>query len=150
VKSYFKSLGEEETISLGRKLGGQFPPNTVVCLFGDLGAGKTTLVKGIVEGVTGDIGGDEVCSPTFIYLNVYDGEIPVYHFDLYRMHGPEDFIGMGFDEYFDAGGVTCMEWSERIEDILPARRINITLKHSGEGCRTIEVEGVGCEQTLHI
>lgn len=150
MKSYFNTTGEEETISLGRKLGGQLPPNTVVCLFGDLGAGKTTLVKGIVEGVTGLIGTDEVCSPTFIYLNVYEGELPVYHFDLYRISGPSDFIGMGFDEYFDAGGVTCMEWSERIEEILPPRRINITLKHLGNDSRTIEVEGVGCEQTLHV
>lgn len=132
----------EETFQLGVKLGEQLPESSVICLFGDLAAGKTTLVKGIVVGAAG-CAPDEVVSPTFVIMNSYEGPKPVYHFDLYRLKGAEEFFQMGFDEYWDLSGLTCMEWSERIEEYLPKHAIKITLKADGENRRLITIEGKG-------
>lgn len=124
----------EETISLGKQIGSQLKPNTVLCFFGDLGVGKTTFIKGIVAGVT-NCGEDEVQSPTFVYLSIYgvNGNLPVYHFDLYRLQGTEEFLEMGFEELFVAGGVCCIEWSEKIEAILPEGSLCIRMAHAQPG-----------------
>lgn len=130
----------EETIKLGIHLGREAAVGTVFCLFGDLGAGKTTLIKGIVEGATG-IREALVMSPTFLYLNHYLGESKnVYHFDLYRLKNAEEFLSMGFEEYFFADGIACVEWSERIASILPKGHIKIALSDIGEGRRNIVIE----------
>ncbi len=157
-----ESKSPEETIALGQQLGENLKPNSILCLSGELGAGKTTLVKGIVLGATGILP-EEVCSPTFVYLNVYpnnlkDGHLdnanssaclgiygnksskPVYHFDLYRLGDPDEFLSMGFDEYFFQKGLCCIEWSERIEGILPPHCLRITLSHVDENCRLIELK----------
>jgi tRNA threonylcarbamoyladenosine biosynthesis protein TsaE len=134
----------DETIKLGVDLGLKAKPNTVFCLFGDLGAGKTTLIKGIVEGVTG-ISHAEVNSPTFLYLNQYipkeQKKSVVYHFDLYRLKGCQEFLSMGFEEYLFAGGVACIEWSERIEEILPTSTIQIHLVAEDLEKRKISILG---------
>ncbi|MCB1112938.1 MAG: tRNA (adenosine(37)-N6)-threonylcarbamoyltransferase complex ATPase subunit type 1 TsaE [Chlamydiia bacterium] len=129
---------EEETIALGRRIGAQLKAGSVLCFFGDLGAGKTTLIKGIAAGVSG-CDPDEVNSPTFVYLNIYEGNLPVYHFDLYRLHGIEEFLSMGFDEYFSAGGICCVEWSERISQLLPDDFIEVRLEHCGEQIRDVAI-----------
>jgi tRNA threonylcarbamoyladenosine biosynthesis protein TsaE len=129
-----KSL--EETIALGVSLGQALSVNSVVCLTGHLGAGKTQLVKGIVQGATG-IALEQVSSPTFVYLNIYEGLKSVYHFDLYRLHDIDEFLSMGFDEYFDAGGLCCLEWPERIEGIIPDHALLIQLEITGESERLI-------------
>ncbi len=129
----------EETIAWGKELAKELRPGAVVCLFGDLGAGKTTLIKGIVEAVTGN-NADSVCSPTFSYLNIYPGPCPVYHFDLYRLQDAEDFISMGFEEYLLGEGICCVEWSERIETILPSHCLKISLEYGGEEERKIHYE----------
>lgn len=126
----------EETLQIGREMGATLAPNSIICLFGELGAGKTSFVKGIAEGAAG-ISSDSVQSPTFTYLNIYPGKLPIYHFDLYRIKGVEDFLGMGFDEYLEAGGVCCIEWSERIQEILPEACTKITLSHLSNGGRRI-------------
>lgn len=134
-KYYCRS--ESETIALGFELGKKFLPNTVICLFGDLGAGKTTFVKGIVSGACGMLP-ENVNSPTFVYLNIYQGHpLTVYHFDLYRLKDSDEFLSMGFDEYFFAGGLCCIEWSERIDPLLPKNYLKITLQHQGEKERLI-------------
>lgn len=125
-----------ETFFLGYQVGKRLQPDAVVCFFGDLGAGKTTFIKGLVAGAA-QTDPSYVQSPTFTYLNIYEGEIPVYHFDLYRLRDADEFLGMGFDEYFDAGGICCIEWSERIQTCLPPFVISITLVHEGEDQRTI-------------
>lgn len=123
----------EETLIFGANLGKELPSGSILCLFGELGAGKTTLVKGIVHGRTG-IAPESVVSPTFVYLNIYDS---IYHFDLYRLQGADEFLSLGFEEYFFAGGICCIEWSERICSLLPKEAVHITLSHLSENKREI-------------
>ncbi|MDP1835265.1 MAG: tRNA (adenosine(37)-N6)-threonylcarbamoyltransferase complex ATPase subunit type 1 TsaE [Chlamydiales bacterium] len=132
----FATKNLEETIALGARLGRTLPINSVICLQGQLGAGKTQLVKGIVSGATG-IPIQEVGSPTFVYLNTYQGPKHVYHFDLYRLHDVDEFLSMGFDEYFTAGGLCCIEWPDRITPIIPLDALTITLEPTAEDERLI-------------
>lgn len=136
-----KTLTPEETMAFAKDYGQSLRPNTLLCFRGDLAAGKTTFVKGLVEGLAG-ISADEVSSPTFSYLNIYEGKVPVYHFDLYRLRDVEEFLSMGFDEYFTAGGVCCIEWTERIASLIPEEAMVITLKHLPEGGRSIHIEEI--------
>jgi tRNA threonylcarbamoyladenosine biosynthesis protein TsaE len=106
----------------------------VICFFGNLGAGKTTLIKGIVSELTGiDI--RMVNSPTFNYVNIYEGVKTLYHLDLYRLTGAKDFLEHGFDEYFDK--FCCIEWGEKIKSILPPKNILITIKYLSKNKRYI-------------
>ncbi|MCH9627581.1 MAG: tRNA threonylcarbamoyladenosine biosynthesis protein TsaE [Chlamydiales bacterium] len=132
----FITHSAEETIAFAAEFGKTLKRNAVLCLFGELGAGKTTFVKGIVEGRIG-LAPENVVSPTYSYLNVY--QEAVYHFDLYRLHHCDEFLSLGFEEYFDAGGICCVEWSERIAPILPERAVSITLSHLTEERREIQI-----------
>lgn len=127
-----------ETRQLGQALGHKLAPNTVVCFFGDLGAGKTTFIQGLVAGAAG-CPPEDVSSPTFVYLNIYEGAKTVYHFDLYRLRDPEEFVKMGFDEFFQAGGICCLEWSERIASLLPPDAVRVRISHISEQQREIEI-----------
>lgn len=127
-----------ETRQLGKTLGQKLAPNTVVCFLGDLGAGKTTFIQGLVAGATG-CPPEDVSSPTFVYLNIYEGAKTVYHFDLYRLKDPEEFVKMGFDEFFQAGGICCVEWSERIANLLPPDAVQVRISHVSEHEREIEI-----------
>jgi tRNA threonylcarbamoyladenosine biosynthesis protein TsaE len=132
------TTSEEETRTLGYKIGKKLSPGAIVCFFGDLAAGKTTLIKGLVKGVTG-CSEDAVNSPTFVYLNIYDSL--VYHFDLYRLSDPQQFLSLGFDEMLFGKGISCIEWSERIQSLLPSSIIRIEMAHCGENSRSIEIHG---------
>lgn len=127
----------EETQEVGKLLAEGLPKPLVICFSGDLGAGKTTLIKGIASALTG-INSHEVNSPTFTYLNIYEGTETLYHFDLYRLSGAEDFLTRGFDEYFE--GICCIEWAEKIKEILPSNKAFITIKYLGETKREISYE----------
>ena len=105
------------------------PAGTVIALHGDLGAGKTCFVKGLARGL--DVEGP-VHSPTFTLINEYRGRLPLYHLDLYRLHGPEDALAIGIDQYLPGDGITAIEWADRIESILPANTIHIMLLHGDE------------------
>lgn len=132
----------EETIAFAKDYSQRLVPNTVICFFGDLGSGKTTFIKGLVEGASG-YSPHDVSSPTFTYLHIYNGPTQtVYHFDLYRMRDIDDFLSMGFDEFLTAGGICCIEWSERIADLLPVNCIKIKMGVAEDGGRQIEI----CEQ----
>ncbi len=137
----FVTGAPEETLAFGRQLGEQLPDSAVVCFRGELGAGKTTLIKGVAAGVTG-LDPDAVNSPTYVYLNIYRGVRTLYHFDLYRMRDADEFLGMGFEEYWDAGGVCCLEWSERIASIIPSGAIQVELFHVEDGARRIHIQGM--------
>ncbi len=132
------TYSNDETRAIGRQLGKDLKENKVICFFGDLGAGKTTFIKGLVFGVNG-FHEDEVMSPTYTYLNVYPGVIPVYHFDLYRLEHVDDFLQMGFEDFFCAGGICCIEWSERISELVPSDAIRIYLKYLDHEKREIEL-----------
>lgn len=120
----------EEMIEVGKLVGATLSPNSVLALSGDLGAGKTTFVQGVAQGLLINI---PIQSPTFIYLNRYTGKLPLFHFDLYRIKGEDDFFGLGFDEYFEAGGVCAIEWPERIPLLLPKNTLHILFSHQDKG-----------------
>lgn len=134
----FYSHSAEETKQQGLALGKSLSPNSVIALFGELGAGKTTFIKGLVEGAAA-IDPKHVNSPTFTYLHLYTGTHTVYHFDLYRLKTSDDFFALGFDEYFSAGGICCLEWPERLGDKLPEQTITVTISYEGENKRHIAI-----------
>lgn len=136
IQSSITSNNSDQTISIGHNLGRQLPINSIICLKGDLAAGKTTIIKGIASSISG-CSPNIVNSPTFIYLNIYEGETPVYHFDLYRLQDADEFLAMGFDDFFQQNGICCIEWSERINNILPPNIITLQLTHQGENKRSI-------------
>ncbi len=128
-----------ETQRFGACLASELIPGSLVCLFGGLGTGKTTLIKGVARRLVG-IDPRQVVSPTFTYLSSYRGKIVLHHFDLYRLRDHEDFLERGFDEYFDCEGVCCVEWAEKIEPILPANALKVRIKHLGQNRRELSVE----------
>lgn len=134
-----RTHSSEETHRLGISFGQSLKNGDVVAFFGDLGAGKTTFIRGLVEG-TGCPDIRSVCSPTFTFLNIYSGEKKVYHFDLYRLPREEEFFAAGFDEYLQAGGICCIEWAEKIPASLPSSAIRVTFQYLEEGSRQIEIE----------
>jgi len=110
----------------------------VVALSGDLGAGKTQFVRGMVAGLGGPI--RRVCSPTFMLLNIYQGgRLSVFHLDAYRVAGPDDFEAIGFAELLEQGGVVAVEWGERVRALLPSLRIDVTLTPVDENQRVIQI-----------
>ncbi len=127
----------DETRAFARELAKTLAPNSVIALYGDLGAGKTTFVQGLLSGLGGDP--SEAHSPTFTYMHCYPGKLPLTHFDLYRLRSSDDFLGMGFDEAFYAGSVVAIEWPERIAALLPSPHLEIRLSHESEETRTLEM-----------
>lgn len=140
IKKTFISSSPEETAVFARQFGATLPSGSVVAFFGDLGAGKTTFTKALVSSLA-NISANEISSPTFVYLNIYPyKDASIYHFDLYRLSSADEFLAMGFQEYFEAGGICVIEWSERIEKILPKHTIKVSLESIGEDKRKIEIE----------
>ena len=133
---------EQETRRLGRMLGEALPRGAVVALMGELGAGKTCLAQGLALGL--GVGEEVVvASPTFTLANEYQGRVPFYHLDVYRLDG-EAFAESGLDEYFiKGGGVTAVEWAEKIEALLPAERLEVRLSLLPDGGRRAELTGRG-------
>ncbi|MFK7819905.1 MAG: tRNA (adenosine(37)-N6)-threonylcarbamoyltransferase complex ATPase subunit type 1 TsaE [Planctomycetaceae bacterium] len=121
----FVSNSIESTIAFGSKLAEQLVSTDVLALSGDLGAGKTHLSKGIAAGLGVDP--DIVNSPTFVLLQQYAGTIPVYHFDTYRLSDPAEFEDIGGIELLEGDGVCLIEWPERIEELLPARTVKLSI-----------------------
>ena len=111
-------------------------PGDVLALYGDLGAGKTHLVKGLCAGL--GIPAASVSSPTFTLVNEYDGALPVYHFDAYRIERTEEFFELGYETYFFGDGVCLVEWPERVEALIPDHAIRLRLTHLGGDRRRIE------------
>jgi tRNA threonylcarbamoyladenosine biosynthesis protein TsaE len=141
VKSrIFHTQSEEETIAAGEKLAAELPPKAVVLLIGNLGAGKTTLAKGIVKGL-GAAQPDEVSSPTFTLIHEYSPS--VYHIDLYRLDREDQVATLGLDEILDRTAVVLIEWGERFPRLMPKERTEIYLRTTGDDSREIEVVGCG-------
>jgi len=134
----FRTASEEETIALGERLAHTLPRRAVVLLVGNLGAGKTTLAKGIVKGL-GAAEPDEVASPTFTLIHEYPiahskeaGSPMVYHIDLYRLDKPNEAARLGLDELFEKDAVVLIEWAEKFPELMPAERIEIRIA-AGDG-----------------
>lgn len=126
------------TIRLGERIAVRLKPNDVVALTGELGAGKTTLIQGIARGIGIK---NYVTSPTFTIVNEFKGRIPLYHMDLYRL-GPSDISELGLDECFARGGVTVIEWAEKIRQGLPADAIMIDIRRKSENKREFTIKGL--------
>ena len=135
----FHTASEEETIALGERVAQSLAPGAVVLLVGNLGAGKTTLAKGIVTGL-GAARPEEVSSPTFTLIHEYGSPVAVYHVDLYRMNSAEDVATLGLDELFDSGKIVLIEWGERFPELMPPGHVEIRLRAVGEERREIELE----------
>jgi len=138
VAEIFHTKSEEETIAAGERLAHALPSRAVVLLIGNLGAGKTTLAKGIVKGL-GAADPDEVSSPTFTLIHEYGTKPKVYHIDLYRLEHAREVQTLGLDEIFDRNAVVLIEWGERFPQLLPAERIEISIEAMEEDSRRIEV-----------
>jgi len=128
-----------ETEELGERIGRALEPEMVVCLIGQLGAGKTILTKGIARGL--DVP-DLVHSPTFTLIHEHRGRMPVYHFDLYRLDTPEQMEDLGYEGYFYGPGVTVIEWAEKIGGLLPDDRLEIRIAEEDDR-RTFDLRATG-------
>jgi tRNA threonylcarbamoyladenosine biosynthesis protein TsaE len=136
----FESRSDEQTRAFGRHLAALLPERAVVSLIGDLGAGKTTLAKGIVEG-RGAARAEDVSSPTFTLIHEYGNPVSVYHADLYRLDTPEQARRLGLEDIYDAA-LVLIEWGERFPGLLPENRVEIRIRQRGENVREIEVSGL--------
>jgi len=130
---------ERDTQELGARLIGLLPVPSFVALYGDLGAGKTALVRGMGIGA----GTDEVRSPTFTLVHEYDTNPRIIHFDAYRLSDAEELISAGFEDYLSQSAILVLEWAERVEEALPAERLEIRQSGSGNEPRVIELTPFG-------
>ena len=138
----FKTAGMEETMRFGKKLGMLLSPGDVVALVGELGAGKTTLVKGIVQGL-GVTDRRAVKSPTFSLVHTYEGRMPVYHFDAYRLEDTQEMLDIGSDEMISEESKNIVEWADKVSGCLPKEYLQITLTAVSAHERKIELRIYG-------
>ncbi|MHC4196953.1 MAG: tRNA (adenosine(37)-N6)-threonylcarbamoyltransferase complex ATPase subunit type 1 TsaE [Planctomycetota bacterium] len=146
VKSAFVIVtsSEKETMELGRRIGGLLGAGDVVALLGSLGAGKTTLVKGLAVGLgIDDV--REVRSASFLLIAEYKARVPIYHFDAYRLESAEEMYGLGCEEIFWGEGVSIIEWADRVEECLPENYLRISMSIEGPASRkvVISIQGNG-------
>ncbi|MCC7176099.1 MAG: tRNA (adenosine(37)-N6)-threonylcarbamoyltransferase complex ATPase subunit type 1 TsaE [Bryobacterales bacterium] len=131
---------EEETIALGREIGRSLGRRAVVLLTGELGAGKTTLAKGIIQGL-GAASADDVTSPTFTLIHEFGGDTKVYHIDLYRIERLSEALSLGLEELLDRDAVVLVEWGERFPALWPASRVEVRLAARDDETRIVTVTG---------
>ncbi len=137
-KLVFHTKTAEETIALGEKIGNLLKPGDVIAMRGTLAAGKTTITKGISKALGVD---DVVTSPTFCLISEYEGsKMPLYHMDVYRLEGAEDFINLGVDDMLYGNVVCVIEWSEKVQSELPKKTITMTFIPQENGEREITIE----------
>jgi len=148
MESYiFKSKSLTDTQKFGHLLGVYAKAGFVYCLDGDLGAGKTTLTQAIATGLNLS-DGEYISSPSFAIMHEYQGEIPLYHMDFYRLYGADDVLALGFDEYFYKKGLTVIEWSKRATDILPDELLTIDIQLEEDNSRIIHLQSTPLYNSL--
>ncbi len=138
-----KTFSSEETVAVAKELGSILKAGDIICLNGDLGAGKTAFTNGIAKalGIKG-----YVTSPTFTIVNEYQGKLPLFHFDVYRIADADEMYDIGFEEYINGDGVVVIEWSDLIRDIIPEEQIRIDIRKvmdNGPDARSIKIDFVG-------
>jgi tRNA threonylcarbamoyladenosine biosynthesis protein TsaE len=124
MKRTVETNSPEETWELAAELADELGPGTVIALHGDLGAGKTCFIQGLAAALGID---EPITSPTYTLIGEYEGRLPLHHIDLYRLSGPVEALGLGLEEYFDAAGITAIEWAERAEGLLPPDMLHIRI-----------------------
>lgn len=130
----FITNSEEETEALGARLAVKLEPGAVIAFTGDLGAGKTAFTRGLARGLGIP---DRVTSPTFTIVNEYDGPLPLFHFDMYRLGGEEELFGIGWEDYLDRGGVCAVEWSENIAGALEGDALRVDIRRGAQDTQRI-------------
>lgn len=138
IEYIVRTNSTEETLQFSKELAQKLQPGDVITLEGDLGAGKTTFTKGLAVGL--DIN-KNVSSPTFTIIKEYNGRLPLYHMDVYRLE--DSYEDLGFDEYFEGQGVTVVEWAHLIEEQLPNELLQIKITHGEENSRSLTITPIG-------
>ena len=133
----FVTRSADETERVGERLGRRLVPGDVVALRGELGAGKTCFIRGLARGLGVTQG---VSSPTFVIVNQYTGRMPVFHIDAYRTESLTELLDIGFDEYVSGDSVTVIEWSDKLEPLLPPGAIRVRVSGLGDEPRTIRID----------
>lgn len=136
-----KTASPEETLTLGERLGQAAQPGDCIALIGDLGAGKTLLTKGIARGL--GISPADITSPTFVLMARYAGKLTLYHFDAYRLSEPAELLAVGAEEVFYGNGLSVIEWADRVVEILPGDRLDISLTVIGASDRAFSLLSTG-------
>jgi tRNA threonylcarbamoyladenosine biosynthesis protein TsaE len=131
----------QETERIGELVGSMLTRGDIIALAGELGAGKTTLVRGMAQGM--GIEGSEVASPSFTLVNEYEGPLPLYHIDLYRLDDEEDLLGIDYEEYIRGDGAVVIEWADRIPRAVPAESLWIRLRYLDDERREITLQAFG-------
>ncbi len=143
------TTNEEETIELAQNIESEKFPNMIICLDGELGSGKTMFTKGLATALGIK---ENITSPTFTIIKEYEGELPLYHMDVYRLNGEVNDLGL--EEYFTKGGIVVIEWADTIKHVLPSERLDIKIKIVGENKRVLILKPRGelyeniCEAVL--
>ena len=132
----FMTSSKAETVDCGRELGCRLEAGATVALSGELGSGKTAFVTGLAQGLGIEM---DVSSPTFTIVNEYPGQIPLFHFDLYRLENADELFDIGWDDYLDRGGVCAVEWSEKAQAALPEETITVIIENLGSDKRRLTV-----------
>ncbi|MCM8796576.1 MAG: tRNA (adenosine(37)-N6)-threonylcarbamoyltransferase complex ATPase subunit type 1 TsaE [Candidatus Omnitrophica bacterium] len=132
----------KDTLRLGRLLGVRLKPADILCLFGGLGSGKTVFTKGIALGM--GIPKEKIISPSFVLIREHQGRnMPLYHFDLYRLRKEQDILNLGYEGYFYGEGVTVIEWADRLKKIAPEKSLKIYFSHLNSCSRLLEFSASG-------
>ncbi len=138
----FQTKSPSETIRIGKHMGSLLLPGDMVALVGELGAGKTQFIKGLAAGV--GVGKPTyISSPSFTLINEYVGRVRFYHIDLFRLKSEKEAEELGLEEYFQGGGITAIEWADKIPSLLPQEILWINIRYAGEHTRSFEVIGKG-------
>ena len=138
---YFLTKSSEETIALGKKVGAKLKPGDILGFYGELGSGKTTMIKGIAMGL-GVKEENLVKSPSFVMILEYKGRYPIYHIDLYRIKDAQELLSIGFDDYLYGDGVCLIEWAEKAKGYLSENIIKIELETISLEKRKIKIKGL--------
>ena len=137
----FQAADVADTERLGQTLAEHLPAGTVIALLGTLGAGKTRLVQAVAAALGVDR--EAVVSPTFVLVQQYHGQRSIYHLDAYRLHDDDEFLQLGPEEFFDAGGLTFVEWADKVERCLPADHLVVDIEVTGGNSRRFTLRAVG-------
>lgn len=140
------STSLDDTYAIAKKLAASLAPGSVIALSGDLGAGKTTFVRGITTALHGAAG--DVTSPTFTLMNIYEGNPPIYHFDWYRLETRAALDTLGIEEYLEGQGIAIVEWAEKFPEVLPAHTRHIRITMDADGTR--HFTGISSEESHHV
>ncbi len=144
----FVLKSEEDTIGFGASVGLLLTRGAFVAMYGGLGTGKTTMVRGIASSLGAEQG--DIMSPTFTIVREHALSVPLFHFDAYRLSGSDELYAIGFDEYLNRNGIIIMEWPENIQDALPEERLEIHIEGDGANSRVVRLNSRGSKYELMI